>query len=82
MDSSLLECSEQINFEASPEVKASPATGAQMDDAAALLLMLGAGREEEASHKGPPALTLPQSHASAFGHGMPAQYKPQATAAS
>ena len=43
MDSSLLECSEQINFEASPEVKASPATGAQMDDAAALLYLVSGG---------------------------------------
>ena len=71
-DLTALECSEQLNFEASPEMKAAEPVPApvpetpQMDDAAALLLMLGAGGDAN-----PPALTLPQSQMSAAGAPAP-----------
>lgn len=58
-----LECSEEISFEPTPEQK-SVETGQQMDDAAALLLMLGQGQDvgDSASYaEGPPDLALPQA---------------------
>ena len=73
-----LECSEQINFEPSPEAKPAPPVN-QMDDAAALLLMLSGGAEDEQPAQqtsGPPALTLPQSQLSAYG-GAPSAPKSQ-----
>ena len=59
-----LECNEQID--ASPEVHATLPVN-QMDDAAALLLMLSApGGDAEPQPTCPPALTLPQSHLSSY----------------
>ena len=65
-----LTCDEQID--ASPDLHAAQGNvghnGSQMDDAAALLLMLSQpGDEEPATCSGPPALTLPQSQLSAYG---------------
>lgn len=72
-----LECSEQINFEPSPEAKPAPPVN-QMDDAAALLLMLSGGAEDEQPAQqtsGPPALTLPQSQLDAHRHVFPPMHK-------
>jgi hypothetical protein len=55
-----LECSEHLNFEASPELKGAHSSS-QMDDAAALLLMLSQPGEEEPSKSGPPDLALPRA---------------------
>jgi hypothetical protein len=70
-----LACDEQIP-EASPEVKAVQSMTPQMDDAAALLLMLSGGAED-AAPKGPPALALPQSQMAVYGSAPAAQFKPQ-----
>ena len=50
-----LECQEKISF--SPEIQCTPGSSHQMDDAAALLLMLAQPSEEESDR--PHALTLP-----------------------
>ena len=69
----VLSCNEQLD--ASPEV--APATGInQMDDAAALLLMLSQPDTEEVPPSGPPALTLPQSQLAAYGGAPPAPKVP------
>jgi hypothetical protein len=77
MDS--LVCSEQIDFQASPEVVPTPTPSTnQMDDAAALLLMLSGGAEaDDETPKGPPALSLPQSHLAASYAGAPSAPKLQ-----
>jgi hypothetical protein len=64
-----LTCGEQID--ASPESHAAQGAVSQMDDAAALLLMLSQPDAEEATQPacngGPPALSLPQSQLAAYG---------------
>ena len=77
MDAVELSCNEQID--ASPEAHATQGNVSQMDDAAALLLMLSQpGEDEEKS--GPPALSLPQSlQERGYGGGSAAQGKCTAT---
>lgn len=79
MADAALECSEQINFEPSPEVKPAPPVN-QMDDAAALLLMLSGGAEDDQAQSqsgAPPALKLPQSQLDARSHAFPPAFMPQ-----